>query len=340
MEGSCRQMTGLFSECSREILNIIQERFPVCERPYHSIAEMVGCGEEEVFRTISQLRKDGVIRRIGGVFVSERLGYTSRLCCGILPPEELGGYEEYTAHINSLTHNYVRSHRYNIWLTLIAESPDAVADTLFDITENTALHSVHVLSALKKYKIRTYFPMESGARVFAAGKQRLCRRVNTLDFDTKRVIATIQDDLPYSAEPFADWADFLGISCGELISRVEEMRDNGVMRRFGAILRHQKAGFVENAMVVFAVPHETADQAGEMLARFDEVSHCYEREPFSDFPYNLYAMVHARSAVKMSVSLEKLAQAAGTDKYIVLRSEKELKKTSMKYFPELAVCSL
>ena len=95
-------MTGLFSECSREILNIIQERFPVCERPYHSIAEMVGCGEEEVFRTISQLRKDGVIRRIGGVFVSERLGYTSRLCCGILPPEELGGYEEYTAHINYL----------------------------------------------------------------------------------------------------------------------------------------------------------------------------------------------------------------------------------------------
>ena len=331
-------MTGIFSEYSREILNIIQERFPVCERPYRVIAEMVGCGEDEAFRTVSQLRQDGVIRRIGGVFVSERLGYTSRLCCGILPSEKLGGYVEYTARINALTHNYVRSHRYNIWFTLIAESPDAVADIIFDITENTALHSVHALSALKKYKIRTYFPMESGASPFAAGEKRLCRGEYALDFDAKRVIALIQGDLPYSAEPFSYWADSLGISCGELICRVGEMRDSGVMRRFGAILRHQKAGFVENAMVVFSLPHEITDIAGERLSSFDEVSHCYEREPFSDFPYNLYAMVHARSAEKMNACLEKLAQAAGTDNYIVLRSEKELKKTSMKYFPELAVC--
>ena len=59
------------------------------------------------------------------------------------------------------------------------------------------------------------------------------------------------------------------------------------------------------------------------------------REAFADFPYTLYAMVHARSPEEMESQIAKLSSEAGDYGYVVLKSEKELKKTSMKYFCEV-----
>ena len=111
----------------------------------------------------------------------------------------------------------------------------------------------------------------------------------------------------------------------------EELRDDiacGYMRRFGAILRHQQAGFAYNAMVCF----DTIDKSGDILAQNPHVSHCYERPAFEGFPYTMYAMMHAQSAEDLERFIKEAAESIGNPDYAVLHSLKELKKTSYRFF--------
>ena len=105
------------------------------------------------------------------------------------------------------------------------------------------------------------------------------------------------------------------------------------MRRFGATLYHQKSGFQANAMVAWKVDEDRVDEAGEKMASFDEVSHCYRRNPTVDWPYNLYTMIHAKDEASCREIAHNISIRTKINTYSLLFSRKELKKTSMKYFP-------
>jgi DNA-binding Lrp family transcriptional regulator len=148
----------------------------------------------------------------------------------------------------------------------------------------------------------------------------------------KKIISQIQKDLPVHPQPFALMAEKIGISEEAFIERVKSLKQSGIIRRFGATLRHQEAGFKANAMIAWNAPEETIREMGKTLARFREVSHCYHRAPKDDWPYNLYTMVHGGSRHECREIAERLSSATGLTEYAVLFSEKEFKKTSMEYF--------
>ncbi|MCP4575555.1 MAG: Lrp/AsnC family transcriptional regulator [Deltaproteobacteria bacterium] len=148
----------------------------------------------------------------------------------------------------------------------------------------------------------------------------------------KKIISQIQKDLPVHPQPFALMAEKIGISEEAFIERVKSLKQNGIIRRFGATLRHQEAGFKANAMIAWNAPEKTIREMGKTLARFREVSHCYHRAPKGDWPYNLYTMVHGGSRNECREIAERLSSATGLTEYAVLFSEKEFKKTSMEYF--------
>ena len=148
----------------------------------------------------------------------------------------------------------------------------------------------------------------------------------------KKIIAQIQGDLPHCPRPFAEAAARAGTSEEIFLDVVNNLKSRGVIRRFGATLRHQEAGYSANAMVAWNVPDHETVKVGRLLARFREVTHCYERRRHPDWPYNLYTMIHGTSREHCRKIASKLAGASGTDKYLVLFSEKEFKKTSMQYF--------
>jgi DNA-binding Lrp family transcriptional regulator len=127
-------------------------------------------------------------------------------------------------------------------------------------------------------------------------------------------------------------AEKIGISEGEFIERVKRLKDGGIIRRFGATLRHQEAGFKANAMIAWKSPENVVREMGKTLAGFREVSHCYHRPPKGDWPYNLYTMVHGGSRDECREIAEQMSAATGLSDYAVLFSEKEFKKTSMEYF--------
>ena len=148
----------------------------------------------------------------------------------------------------------------------------------------------------------------------------------------KKIIHHIQGDIPLVEAPFAHIAEQVGISEEECISIIDGMKKQGVIRRFGATLRHQHAGYVFNVMVVWNVPEDKIDEAGAVLSSFNNVSHCYYRPPKEDWPYNIYTMIHGKSLKENQLLAEKMSEASGKKDYILLPSIKELKKTSMSYF--------
>jgi DNA-binding Lrp family transcriptional regulator len=149
----------------------------------------------------------------------------------------------------------------------------------------------------------------------------------------KKVIAKIQGDMPVCARPYKVMADELGIDEDSLIEVLQGLSGRGVIRRFGATLRHQKSGYSANAMVAWNVPEEMVENVGEIFSAFAGVSHCYRRNPQPSWPYNLYTMIHAKTRDQCREMADKMAQQAGVADYTLLFSEKELKKTSMEYFP-------
>lgn len=153
-----------------------------------------------------------------------------------------------------------------------------------------------------------------------------------LDEVDKRIIAYLQGDLPLVSRPFAPLAEELGLEEAEVVGRIRAMAEAGLMRRFGATLRHQRSGFAANVMVAWRVPEEKADEVGRRLARYRRVTHCYHRRADRRFPYNLFSMVHGRSEQECRELVARMAAEVGVEDYRLLFSRQELKKTSMQYY--------
>ena len=148
----------------------------------------------------------------------------------------------------------------------------------------------------------------------------------------EKVIAVIQGDMPVTAQPYQEMAGQVGIEEARLLEVLQGLVDRGVIRRFGATLRHQKSGYQANVMVAWQVEEARIDAVGKTMASFRSVSHCYRRDPTAQWPYNLYTMIHGRDEASCRMTAEKMAQKAGVQTYQLLFSRRELKKTSMRYF--------
>jgi len=148
----------------------------------------------------------------------------------------------------------------------------------------------------------------------------------------KKIIASIQEDIPVISRPYLEISEKLKISEETLLKTLKNLCDRGVIRRFGATLRHQKSGFAANAMVAWLVDEDRIDEVGEKMASFRQVSHCYRRDPNGQWPYNLYTMIHANDEDTCRETARQISMETRVENYALLFSRRELKKTSMKYF--------
>ena len=148
----------------------------------------------------------------------------------------------------------------------------------------------------------------------------------------KKIIASIQEDIPIISRPYLEISKKLKISQETLLRTLKDLCDRGVIRRFGATIRHQKSGFAANAMVAWIVDEKRIEEVGEKMSSFKEVSHCYRRNPTDEWPYNLYTMVHANNEDACREIARTMSSKTRVENYKLLFSRRELKKTSMKYF--------
>jgi siroheme decarboxylase len=151
----------------------------------------------------------------------------------------------------------------------------------------------------------------------------------------QRVIAVTQGHLPLEADAFGPWARELGLTEEVLVERLRELKARGVMRRFAAILHHRRAGFTANGMAAWAVAPEAVEAAGQTMAGFAAVSHCYERTLAPGWPYRLFSMIHGKSKEEVEATVAQLRARTGLDDVKVLYSSREFKKRRVELFPHV-----
>jgi DNA-binding Lrp family transcriptional regulator len=144
---------------NRTLLNNIQMGFPIDPRPFRIIAQKLGLTEDEVIQRIRKMKENLLIRRIGGNFSPDKLGYYSTLCAARVSEEKI---ELFTQTVNSyagVTHNYQRDHRFNIWFTFIAPSVEMIEKSLKEISNATQVEPILNLPATKVFKISANFKL-------------------------------------------------------------------------------------------------------------------------------------------------------------------------------------
>jgi len=141
----------------KKIINRIQDLFPIEQRPFRIIAQELGLEEADVISRVKQLKEKGIIRRIGGNFSPDRLGFFSTLCAASVAEEKI---ELFTRTVNAypgVTHNYMRDHSYNVWFTFIAPEWAIIEENLKKISQDTGVEDILNLPATHMFKISAKF---------------------------------------------------------------------------------------------------------------------------------------------------------------------------------------
>ncbi|MEW6078014.1 MAG: AsnC family transcriptional regulator [Thermodesulfobacteriota bacterium] len=141
----------------KRIINSIQSDFPIDKEPFKKIAGDLGITEEEVLTRVRVLKDAGIIRRIGGNFAPDKLGYVSTLCAARVPAEKLDAFAEAVNTYSGVTHNYVRDDDVNVWFTFIAPSMDRIEESLAEIRRRTGVAEIMSLPATRVFKIKAEF---------------------------------------------------------------------------------------------------------------------------------------------------------------------------------------
>ena len=154
-----------------------------------------------------------------------------------------------------------------------------------------------------------------------------------LDAIDRQIIQATQAGLPLVVEPYEAVAELLGLTAEEVMRRIGKMQESGVIRRIAAVPNHYQLGYRYNGMTVWDVDDQHVDNLGRRVAELPFVSHCYRRpRHLPDWPYNLFAMVHAKTEQDAAQQIAIIAELLGEDarRHAVLYSSKILKKTGLR----------
>jgi len=321
----------------KELLNEIQWSFPLAQRPFLEISKRHNISEDEAIHKISHLKEIGLIRQINAIFDTRRLGYNSALIAFSVKADKL---EDVAAQVNrhpGVSHNYERNHEYNMWFTLAIPPKDNMKIVLDKMAALDGVVKYRLLPTLKLFKIGVRLDMVNNdaekPEPTDSVKELKSTKVLLTEQD-KDFIRELQRDLELVPEPFNKCAKKLGVSVEELFAKAKRYETNGVMRRFAAILRHRDAGFAANGMVVWNVSKEKVDEVGYKIACFPQVSHCYQRPVYEDWPFSLFSMIHARTIEAAEAIAAQISNTVGIKDYRILFSSREFKKERVKYFEE------
>jgi len=318
------------TDFQKKLVNALQDGLPVCWRPFAEIAKRLGSNEKEVLQQIDNLHKNGVIRRISVLINYRALGLTSTLAAAHIPQEDI---QQVTAAINALegvSHNYLRNHYYNLWFTLLARSDTEINVTLTDLSARFGIN-FHSLPAKRVFKLDVRFDAEHKEQILLHDVEEAPKsEAVELNHEQKLILQNLPAELQIVVEPF----DFLceqGLRNQDALKIIKSLVDSGVIRRIAAVVDHRRLGFVANALFACEVPQQKIVQTGENLARFTAVSHCYERQTFEDWPYNLFGMMHGRTMDNIQQVVDRFSVSERIDSFELLPTTAELKKQPVKH---------
>jgi len=334
----------------RKLLNIIQSKFPLVDRPYLELGNELGIDEGEIIDRLADLKKKNVLRQLSAIFDTRRLGYKTTLVAMAFEPDQLNkGALRINKH-PGVSHNYARDGSYfNLWFTLAVPHDHDLESTVQRMGQDTKALSYRMMPTIRFFKIGVNFDMvkkkgssfnfspdnvKSSEDKAASDKEAAesWNKAVPITEAEKDAIRGMQEDLELIPRPYDSIAQQLGMSTDELFALAKDFQERRIMRRYSAVLHHRRSGFRANAMIVWKVPEERSEEVGLIMAANDAVTHCYERPTFPDWPYTHFTMVHATTPEGCEEINNEISEATGITERLVLYSTREYKKTRVRYF--------
>lgn len=134
----------------RQIIAKMQGDFPLCERPYAAMADVLGIPEGDLLSRLQRLLDNRVLTRFGPMMQVERMGGAFVLAALAVPEAR---YDAVAAQVNALpqvAHNYRREHAFNMWFVLATETPEGIAEAIARVEGDTGL-KVHAFPKEREY---------------------------------------------------------------------------------------------------------------------------------------------------------------------------------------------
>ena len=292
------------------LLNDFQRNFPLCPAPFAELAARLGVAESAVLRMLEQLRRDGKIARVGAVFAPNRIG-ASTLAAMAVAPEKLRIVAETISRFPEVNHNYEREHRYNLWFVVTAGSEGRLQAALGAI-EQAAGYPMLKLPLVQEYHIDLGFPLDG------QGDKRLApvppltpvtpfTPPTPLGELERRLVMALQEGLPLFIRPFQILASRVGCDESEVLERIGRWCAEGIIKRFGVVVRHHELGYTANAMLVQDIPDALIGEFAATLAHEPGVTLCYRRpRVLPEWPYNLFCMIHGQARDEVEAKIAEL----------------------------------
>lgn len=122
----------------------------------------------------------------------------------------------------------------------------------------------------------------------------------------RRILDLLQQEFPIDAEPYRVMAEKLQCSEQEILARIQMLKDNGVLRRIGAVLDARNMGFY-STLCTCMVPEDRIEEIAGLINKEPGVTHNYLRDNL----YNIWFTLTAPSAAEAGVILNRLETDIG-----------------------------
>ena len=316
----------------REILQWLQDEFPVTERPWRDGGARLGMSEVEVLSRVRRLYSEGCIRTVHAILDKQKVGSgTSTLIAMRVPPENIQDVVTVVNEYSGVTHNYLREYDYNLWFTVNAVNEQELIRTINSMKKRTDARDTDILDLRTKqvFKTDVRFRFTNGARI--AGTPVASSPIPAAMDETDRAILSItQNAIPLVDEPFRVISEQVGVEQNEVLRRVGRQVRQGVIKRIGGSFNQRKLGIVANAVVAWNVMEDLVEETGKKLSSYDEVTHCYERKTVPGvWDYNIFTVMHGYDRPSVETCAKRLSRTIGNVDYCVIFSTRQFKRTSI-----------
>ena len=304
---------AMFDE--NDLYNRIQDHFPLHARPYRTAGAAFDLSERALLSLLARDVGNGRVSRIGAVFAPNTIG-ASTVAALSVPQARLDRVVERINGDPDISQSHARNgHRYNLWFVAGARDRDTLDGVLARLADDIGQRPID-LPLEREYRADLGLPLGVTRSSRRAPPQRpqILSTPEPPDLDEAdwRLAAALESGLALTPQPYHALARRTGLALSETLARLARWRSAGVIRRFGAILRHRPFGYTHNVMCVWNVPDARVDAVGLRLAHVPHVTMCFRRaRRLPAWQYNLFAMIHARSANELTNTLARFDAVGG-----------------------------
>ncbi len=139
------------------LLKSIQDGIPISSEPFKQVAVEIGISEDEVLSRLSNMIKEGAIRRFGASIGHRAIGITANaMCTWNVPDEKVEEVGALMAGFAEVTHCYERPRypgwKYNLFTMIHAYSREECEKVAMEISVATGIKDYSILFSEKEFK--------------------------------------------------------------------------------------------------------------------------------------------------------------------------------------------